>query len=119
MFEVKVTLFVPWSLSHIQAIHGYRETERLSWGAACEEVLNRVRSAAFPEGSPLLGPVHILDLDKTGYIKPHIDSVKVGLYGVGELHKHTKHVLFRPNDSQTNSVLYKTSFTNYCILFCL
>ncbi|XP_036945864.1 alpha-ketoglutarate-dependent dioxygenase alkB homolog 7, mitochondrial [Acanthopagrus latus] len=58
------------------AIHGYRETERLSWGAACEEVLNRVRSAAFPEGSPLLGPVHILDLDKTGYIKPHIDSVK-------------------------------------------
>ncbi|XP_070837501.1 alpha-ketoglutarate-dependent dioxygenase alkB homolog 7, mitochondrial [Chaetodon trifascialis] len=58
------------------AIHGYRETERVSWGAACEEVLNRVRSAAFPEGSPLLGPVHILDLDKTGYIKPHIDSVK-------------------------------------------
>ncbi|XP_076608823.1 alpha-ketoglutarate-dependent dioxygenase alkB homolog 7, mitochondrial [Chaetodon auriga] len=58
------------------AIHGYRETERVSWGAACEEVLNRVRSAAFPEGSQLLGPVHILDLDKTGYIKPHIDSVK-------------------------------------------
>lgn len=50
----------------------------MSWGAACEEVLNRVRSVAFPEGSPLLGPVHILDLDKTGYIKPHIDSVKVG-----------------------------------------
>ncbi|GLD66700.1 alpha-ketoglutarate-dependent dioxygenase alkB homolog 7, mitochondrial [Lates japonicus] len=58
------------------AIHGYRETERLRWGAACEEVLNRVRSVAFPEGSPLLGPVHVLDLDKTGYIKPHIDSVK-------------------------------------------
>ncbi|XP_069557189.1 alpha-ketoglutarate-dependent dioxygenase alkB homolog 7, mitochondrial isoform X2 [Brachyistius frenatus] len=58
------------------AIHGYRETERASWGAACEEILSRVRSAAFPEGSPLLGPVHILDLDKTGYIKPHIDSVK-------------------------------------------
>ncbi|XP_022608303.1 alpha-ketoglutarate-dependent dioxygenase alkB homolog 7, mitochondrial [Seriola dumerili] len=58
------------------AIHGYRETERVRWGAACEEVLNRVRSVAFPEGSPLLGPVHILDLDKTGYIKPHIDSVK-------------------------------------------
>lgn len=58
------------------AIHGYRETERLRWGPACEEVLNRVRSAAFPEGSSLLGPVHILDLDKAGYIKPHIDSVK-------------------------------------------
>ncbi|XP_029364925.1 alpha-ketoglutarate-dependent dioxygenase alkB homolog 7, mitochondrial [Echeneis naucrates] len=58
------------------AIHGYRETERVRWGAVCEEVLNRVRSAAFPEGSPLLGPVHVLDLDKSGYIKPHIDSVK-------------------------------------------
>lgn len=58
------------------AIHGYRETERVSWGAACEEILTRVRSAAFPEGSSLLGPVHVLDLDKAGYIKPHIDSVK-------------------------------------------
>lgn len=58
------------------AIHGYRETERVRWGAACEEILTRVRSAAFPEGSSLLGPVHVLDLDKAGYIKPHIDSVK-------------------------------------------
>ncbi|XP_033945263.1 alpha-ketoglutarate-dependent dioxygenase alkB homolog 7, mitochondrial isoform X2 [Gymnodraco acuticeps] len=60
----------------VEAIHGYRETERVMWGERCEEVLSRVRSGAFPEGSPLLGPVHILDLDKTGYIKPHIDSVK-------------------------------------------
>ncbi|XP_070779856.1 alpha-ketoglutarate-dependent dioxygenase alkB homolog 7, mitochondrial [Enoplosus armatus] len=58
------------------AIHGYRETERVRWEAACEEVLNRVRSGVFPKDSPLLGPVHILDLDKTGYIKPHMDSVK-------------------------------------------
>ncbi|KAM3863850.1 alpha-ketoglutarate-dependent dioxygenase alkB homolog 7, mitochondrial [Diretmus argenteus] len=58
------------------AIHGYRETERVSWGATCESILSRVRSVAFPEGSPLLGPVHILDLDKAGHIKPHIDSVK-------------------------------------------
>ncbi|XP_033499848.1 alpha-ketoglutarate-dependent dioxygenase alkB homolog 7, mitochondrial [Epinephelus lanceolatus] len=58
------------------AIHGYRETERVRWGAACEEVLNRVRSVAFPAGSSLLGPVHVLDLDKNGYIKPHVDSVK-------------------------------------------
>lgn len=58
------------------AIHGYRETERVTWGPACAEVLNRVRSVAFPPDSPLLGPVHVLDLDKKGYIKPHIDSVK-------------------------------------------
>lgn len=58
------------------AIHGYRETERVTWGPACLGILNRVRSVAFPQGSQLLGPVHILDLDKKGYIKPHIDSVK-------------------------------------------
>ncbi|KTF82443.1 hypothetical protein cypCar_00026363 [Cyprinus carpio] len=58
------------------AIHGYRETERLQWGVTCESVLRRVRAVAFPEDSPLLGPVHVLDLDKDGYIKPHIDSVK-------------------------------------------
>ncbi|XP_076838443.1 alpha-ketoglutarate-dependent dioxygenase alkB homolog 7, mitochondrial [Brachyhypopomus gauderio] len=58
------------------AIHGYRETERLQWGSVCAGILARVRTTAFPEGSPLLGPVHVLDLDKTGYIKPHVDSVK-------------------------------------------
>ncbi|TRY66778.1 hypothetical protein DNTS_028810 [Danionella cerebrum] len=58
------------------AIHGYKETERLQWGALCESILNRVRVVAFPKGSPLLGPVHVLDLDKKGYIKPHVDSVK-------------------------------------------
>ncbi|XP_077397104.1 alpha-ketoglutarate-dependent dioxygenase alkB homolog 7, mitochondrial isoform X2 [Festucalex cinctus] len=58
------------------AIHGYRETERVTWGAACQTILARVRSVAFSSGSSLLGPVHVLDLDKTGYIKPHIDSVK-------------------------------------------
>uniref|UniRef100_A0A8C1WMF3 AlkB homolog 7 n=1 Tax=Cyprinus carpio TaxID=7962 RepID=A0A8C1WMF3_CYPCA len=61
------------------AIHGYRETERLQWGVTCESVLRRVRAVAFPEGSPLLGPIHVLDLDKEGFIKPHIDSVKVCL----------------------------------------
>ncbi|KAJ8383732.1 hypothetical protein AAFF_G00215740 [Aldrovandia affinis] len=58
------------------AIHGYRETERVQWSAACEVVLGRVRKVAFPEASALLGPVHVLDLDKAGYIKPHIDSIK-------------------------------------------
>ncbi|KAM6957183.1 alpha-ketoglutarate-dependent dioxygenase alkB homolog 7, mitochondrial [Aplochiton taeniatus] len=58
------------------AIHGFRETERVSWGAVSEAVLSRLRSVSFMEGSPLLGPIHILDLDKAGYIKPHIDSVK-------------------------------------------
>ncbi|KAI1886652.1 hypothetical protein AGOR_G00198010 [Albula goreensis] len=58
------------------AIHGFRETERVHWSAVCGAVLGRLRGVAFPEGSSLLGPVHVLDLDKAGYIKPHIDSVK-------------------------------------------
>ncbi|KAI7803499.1 alpha-ketoglutarate-dependent dioxygenase alkB homolog 7, mitochondrial isoform X2 [Triplophysa rosa] len=58
------------------AIHGFRETERLQWGDDCESVFRRVREVAFPKGSSLLGPVHVLDLDKAGYIKPHVDSVK-------------------------------------------
>ncbi|XP_057200926.1 alpha-ketoglutarate-dependent dioxygenase alkB homolog 7, mitochondrial isoform X1 [Triplophysa rosa] len=61
------------------AIHGFRETERLQWGDDCESVFRRVREVAFPKGSSLLGPVHVLDLDKAGYIKPHVDSVKVCL----------------------------------------
>lgn len=61
----------------IEAIHGFRETERLQWGDVGESVLRRVREVAFPKGSSLLGPVHVLDLDKAGYIKPHVDSVKV------------------------------------------
>lgn len=43
----------------------------------CAGVLERLRAAAFTEGSPLLGPVHVLDLDKAGFIKAHVDSVKV------------------------------------------
>lgn len=61
----------------MQAIHGFRETERLQWGGVCAGVLERLRVAAFPEGTPVLGPVHVLDLDKAGFIKPHVDSVKV------------------------------------------
>ncbi|MBN3323922.1 ALKB7 dioxygenase, partial [Atractosteus spatula] len=58
------------------AIHGYRETERVQWTEGSWAVFRRVRQAAFPAGEPLLGPVHVLDLDRTGFIKPHIDSVK-------------------------------------------
>ncbi|XP_063152670.1 alpha-ketoglutarate-dependent dioxygenase alkB homolog 7, mitochondrial-like [Candoia aspera] len=58
------------------AIHRYRETETSYWSKECHEILQRVRNAAFPPGGPQLTQVHVLDLDKTGYIKPHVDSVK-------------------------------------------
>ncbi|ODN01663.1 Alpha-ketoglutarate-dependent dioxygenase alkB 7, mitochondrial [Orchesella cincta] len=58
------------------AIHHYRETERAKWNHKNTEIINRIRSLCFPPGVPQLRFVHILDLAKTGVIKPHIDSVR-------------------------------------------
>ncbi|CAH1991229.1 unnamed protein product [Acanthoscelides obtectus] len=58
------------------AIHGYRETERLKWNDKNDKTLDRVRGLAFPPNVSPLKFVHILDLDKNGYIKPHIDAVR-------------------------------------------
>lgn len=63
----------------LQAIHGYRETERLTWNNENSKILERVRNLAFPPGVGQLRHVHILDLDKKGYIKPHIDAIRVRL----------------------------------------
>lgn len=41
------------------------------------KILDRVRALAFPPNVGQLKYVHILDLDKKGYIKPHIDAVRV------------------------------------------
>ncbi|XP_074059851.1 alpha-ketoglutarate-dependent dioxygenase alkB homolog 7, mitochondrial isoform X1 [Macrotis lagotis] len=60
----------------LPAIHGFRETEKLHWSAASQAVLQRVRAAAFPPALAQLPLVHVLDLHQSGYIKPHVDSVK-------------------------------------------
>jgi hypothetical protein len=64
----------------MQAIHGYRETERLHWNSQNASILQRVRDIAFPPGTPQLSLVHVLDLAAEGVIKPHIDSVRVSLH---------------------------------------
>jgi alkylated DNA repair protein alkB family protein 7 len=63
------------------AIHGYRETERLEWNEANKKILNRVKDCAFnyfedTKNTNLLAHVHILDLHENGYIKPHVDAVR-------------------------------------------
>ncbi|KAM6167794.1 alpha-ketoglutarate-dependent dioxygenase alkB homolog 7, mitochondrial [Erethizon dorsatum] len=58
------------------AIHGFRETEKSRWSEASQAILQRVQVAAFGPGQTLLSPVHVLDLEPRGYIKPHVDSVK-------------------------------------------
>lgn len=58
------------------AIHAYRETERKEWNDENSKILEKVKAIAFPIDVPKLAYVHILDLDKKGYIKPHIDAVR-------------------------------------------
>ena len=64
-------------LSLPQAIHGYRETEKLKWNEDNQKILQRVRELAFPPGVPQIAYVHVLDISKDGYIKPHVDAVRV------------------------------------------
>ena len=67
------------------AIHGYRETERLNWNEQNQQILQRAKQFAFDyfnqqghleHPTNLLNHIHILDLHETGYIKPHIDAVR-------------------------------------------
>ncbi|XP_063611550.1 alpha-ketoglutarate-dependent dioxygenase alkB homolog 7, mitochondrial-like [Penaeus indicus] len=58
------------------AIHGFRETERSKWGKASSKILARLQEFAFPNQDEKLALVHILDLAKTGVIKPHVDSIR-------------------------------------------
>lgn len=64
----------------MQAIHGYRETERLQWNEKNSATIDRLREIAFPKSVSQLKHVHILDLAPKGYIKPHIDAVRVRFY---------------------------------------
>lgn len=64
----------------IQAIHGYRETERSKWNEENSRIIDKVRKKAFPPGTPQLAYVHVLDLTAEGWIKPHVDSVRVNIY---------------------------------------
>lgn len=54
---------------------GFRETERKNWFPQNREVLNKIINQSFPN-SPTLPHVHVLDLEASGVIKPHVDSVR-------------------------------------------
>lgn len=64
----------------LQAIHGYRETEKSEWTSENQQVLTRIRQFAFDDPTKTLVHVHVLDIAKDGYIKPHIDSIRVGAF---------------------------------------
>ncbi|CAF3579513.1 unnamed protein product, partial [Rotaria sp. Silwood2] len=58
------------------AIHGYRESERSEWTQENQQVLSRIRQLAFDDPTQTLMHVHVLDIAKDGYIKPHIDAIR-------------------------------------------
>lgn len=43
------------------------------------KIIERVRKLAFPPEVAPIKYVHILDLDKNGWIKAHIDAVRVSI----------------------------------------
>lgn len=42
-------------------------------------IIDRVKKFAFDPALDTMSLVHILDIKKSGYIKPHIDSIRVKL----------------------------------------
>ncbi|GFS90497.1 alpha-ketoglutarate-dependent dioxygenase alkB homolog 7, mitochondrial [Nephila pilipes] len=58
------------------AIQGYKETEKELWNEENHKILQRMQEFSFPAECPSKKAVHVLDLSKTGFIKPHIDSIK-------------------------------------------
>ncbi|MCL4138340.1 UNVERIFIED_CONTAM: hypothetical protein GTU68_014224 [Idotea baltica] len=60
----------------LQAIHGYRETEKSKWSKKCSPILKRLIETSFQGNSQLIPQVHILDLSPEGVIKPHVDSIR-------------------------------------------
>jgi len=64
----------------IQAIHGYRETEIITWKDINNaNVIQQLKNSVFTNISTTkpMQRVHVLDLCNNGYVKPHIDSVRV------------------------------------------
>lgn len=47
------------------------------WSQQSSAIIQRLRDTAFTEENPAMESVHVLDLAKDGYIKPHVDSVRV------------------------------------------
>merc|ERR1712226_181849 len=55
------------------AIVGFREFESSNWSADTLEIINRVKHEASFKNTPKQ-LVHVLDIEASGFIKPHVDS---------------------------------------------
>lgn len=98
----------------MQAIHGFRETERKHWYPENRAVFDRIQEIAFKgEIQPY---IHVLDLAKDGVIKPHIDSVRYcgsTIAGVSLLSDCVMKLVRVDTDSGTAEVNSPLKFKNY------
>ena len=81
MIHLQVLCFNLLKQSMFQAIEGYRETEKSHWSDANQPIIDKLKTVTGEavEGKSLkpLDEVHVLDLAREGYTKPHTDSIKV------------------------------------------
>ena len=54
----------------------------MRWSKESLSVISRMKSAAFEKSDVQKSSVHVLDLSPSGFIKPHVDSIKVNCYDV-------------------------------------
>ncbi|XP_065344527.1 alpha-ketoglutarate-dependent dioxygenase alkB homolog 7, mitochondrial [Cloeon dipterum] len=87
------------------AIHGYRETEKLKWNEANTKIIDRLRGIAFPPGTSQLAHVHVLDLDAKGVIKAHIDSVRFCGSTIAGISLLSNSVMRLVNDKQKDQIV--------------
>ncbi|ETV66351.1 hypothetical protein, variant 2 [Aphanomyces astaci] len=61
-----------------QVIVNFKEMETVKWSQEAADILARVRTLPIlPQDLEYFPPVHVIDLAEAGYIKPHVDSIKV------------------------------------------
>ncbi|KRY56574.1 Elongation factor Tu GTP-binding domain-containing protein 1 [Trichinella britovi] len=58
------------------AIVNYREIEKSTWENENAKIIEKIRRTAFTADADHQERVHVLDLEKTGWIKPHVDSIR-------------------------------------------
>ncbi|CCI40717.1 unnamed protein product [Albugo candida] len=60
-----------------QVIVDFKEMERSKWSKESSEIFDKIRSTPIlPTNLQYFPAVHVIELAETGYIKPHIDSIK-------------------------------------------
>ncbi|CAF0834578.1 unnamed protein product [Adineta ricciae] len=92
------------------AIHGYREAEKTEWTQENQQVLSRIRQFAFDDPTQTLVHVHVLDIAKDGYIKPHIDAIRycgTTIAGLSFLSTSVMRLVHKDDKSMTVDLLLK------------